>query len=189
MRLKKLKVFYMNLTINTKFFVVFFSLFIMISCKEEQKKEDTQPVKWTKEKSSDFGKSLAEEDKIAIKIYLKTRPNWEMKQTGTGLRYWIYESSDDTLKPVPGNTVDVSFEVRLLNDSLCYKTEEHEVSTFLVDKSNVETGVQEAVKLMSRGDKAKLIIPHHLGHGLVGDMDKIPPLQVLVVDLHLIEIR
>ena len=33
-----------------------------------------------------------------------------------------------------------------------------------------------------------MIIPSHLAHGLTGDMDKIPPLTPIVIDLYVIEI-
>jgi FKBP-type peptidyl-prolyl cis-trans isomerase len=59
------------------------------------------------------------------------------------------------------------------------------IDEFIVDKSNVETGVQEAIKLMKVGDRAKLIIPAHLAHGITGDMNKIPPISTLIVDLKL----
>jgi hypothetical protein len=41
---------------------------------------------------------------------------------------------------------------------------------------------------MSEGDKAKFIIPSHLGHGLLGDFRKIPPLQVLVINIEIVKI-
>ena len=42
--------------------------------------------------------------------------------------------------------------------------------------------------MMREGDKAKLIVPSHLAHGLVGDFDKIPPLTPIVVDIQLYKI-
>ena len=39
------------------------------------------------------------------------------------------------------------------------------------------------------GDKAKLIVPSHLGHGLLGDFDKVPPMRSLVIDIKLIGIK
>jgi len=39
---------------------------------------------------------------------------------------------------------------------------------------------------MRVGDKAKFIVPSHLGHGLSGDFEKIPPLTTLVIDLELV---
>ncbi|MFT5581995.1 MAG: FKBP-type peptidyl-prolyl cis-trans isomerase FkpA, partial [Psychromonas sp.] len=77
----------------------------------------------------------------------------------------------------------------LLDGTDCYKTEENEIDEFKIDRSEVESGVQEAIKLMRIGDKMKLIIPSHLAHGLTGDMNKVPPLSPIVVDLHLVHLK
>ena len=155
---------------------------ILSSCDEDQPKNvDPQ---WSQEQSTELNKRFAEEEQIKIKLYLKQRPKWEMKSSGSGLRYWLYKDLEGP-KAKEGDRVDVQFEVRLLNDELIYKTEDNEYSTFKVDKSDIETGVMEGVKYMSEGDEAKLIIPSHIGHGLLGDLNKIPPLEVLVVDLKL----
>lgn len=163
-------------------------LFVVLitSCEDNEKKYQ-KPVNWTKDKSIEFGKSLAKEEEIMVKLFLKQRPEWKTTATGTGLHYWVYESHGNE-KPVEGQKVEVILEVRLLDDSVCYQTDEGMVNTFLVDKSDIESGVQEGIKYLGVGDKAKLIIPSHLGHGLVGDLDKIPPLQVLIVDIELVNI-
>jgi FKBP-type peptidyl-prolyl cis-trans isomerase len=88
-----------------------------------------------------------------------------------------------------GLTAKVRFKITLLTGEVCYQTEGNEVESFKIDKSDIESGVQEGIKKMHVGDKAKLIIPSHLGHGLVGDFDKIPPLTTIVVDLELISLN
>lgn len=165
--------------------LIVISMMCTSSCEDEQPK-NVKP-KWTQEQSTELNKRFAEEEQIKIKLYLKQRPQWEMKDTGSGLRYWIYNDKEGSTAK-EGDRVDVEFEVKKLNDELIYKTEEGEYSSFKVDKSDVETGVMEGIKYMSEGDEAKLIIPSHIGHGLLGDMNKIPPLQVLVVDLKLVKI-
>ena len=60
---------------------------------------------------------------------------------------------------------------------------------FSIDKSDEESGLNEAVKFLSVGDKAKLILPSHLAHGLLGDLDKIPPQSILLIDVQLIKIK
>lgn len=161
-------------------------LILLSACSEEEVKEKKE-VNWTREQSTHINKQFTKEEEIDIKLFLKRRTEWDMTETGSGLRYWIYDDQ-------PGETakeddyVDVLFEVRMLNDSLIYKTDKNEVSSFKVDKSNVETGVQEGIKFLSEGDKAKFIIPSHLGHGLLGDFRKIPPLQVLVIDIELLKV-
>jgi peptidylprolyl isomerase len=59
----------------------------------------------------------------------------------------------------------------------------------VVDKSDKESGLNEAVKLLSIGDKAKLILPSHLAYGLLGDFDKIPPQSILLIDVQLNKIK
>jgi FKBP-type peptidyl-prolyl cis-trans isomerase len=161
-------------------------VFILFSACEEQEVIEEKP-NWTREQSTHINKQFTKEEEFDIKLFLKRRPEWDMIETGSGLRYWIYDDHPGT-NAREDDYVDVYFEVKMLNDSLIYKTEENEVSSFKVDKSNVETGVQEGVKYMSEGDKAKFIIPSHLGHGLLGDFRKIPPLQVLVINIEIVKI-
>ena len=159
---------------------------LLISCEQKPEEQPKEP-EWSVEHSTTMNEQFTREDEINIRLYLTRRENWEVKSTGSGLRYWIYEDVEGPTAQT-GDRVDVKFEVRMLNDSLLYKTEGNEVSTFKVDRSDIETGVMEGIKYLSEGDKAKLIIPSHIGHGLLGDFKKIPPLQVLVIDLELVKI-
>ncbi len=60
---------------------------------------------------------------------------------------------------------------------------------FVLEKSEKETGVHEALRYMKKGDRAKLILPSYLGHGLLGDRESIPPQSILYIDLELVEIK
>jgi FKBP-type peptidyl-prolyl cis-trans isomerase FkpA len=168
-----------------KWLIVLVVCAFVFACNSSIEETDERPkeIEWSKDQSTQFGESLAREDEIGIRLYLKQRPEWEMKESGTGLRYWIYEQTEGR-SVNKEDVVRVEFKVELLDGTLCYATEKEEYSLFKVDKSDVETGVQEGIKYMREGERAKLIIPSHLGHGLIGDLDKIPPMQVLIVDLH-----
>jgi FKBP-type peptidyl-prolyl cis-trans isomerase len=169
-----------------KFLFSLFLVLLFVSCSEEPKKEPQ--VNWTTQKSSDFSKDLAIEEDIDIKIFLQRKKNWKIIETGSGLRYFIYKNGNGPLAE-SGMTAEVKFEITKLDGTICYKTEGSNTETFKIDKSEIETGVQEGIKYMHVGDRVKLIIPSHLGHGLVGDFDKIPPLTTLVVDLELVSLR
>lgn len=170
-----------------KVYLYIICVLFLLSC-EEKKSDNDQPIHWSKQKSTALASELAFEEQINIQLYLKRRPEWNMTATGTGLQYWIYKDVEG-ITAKEGDIVEVEFEVKMLDDSLCYRTEEFEVSSFKVDKSDIETGVQEGIKFLSKGDEAKLIIPSHLGHGLIGDLNKIPPLQALVVDIKVVDIK
>ncbi len=170
-----------------KLVFMLFAGLILFSCKEDKPIEKPE-INWTKDNSTDLNKELADQEKIDIQLYLDRKTNWKMKETGSGLYYWIYSEGNGP-QALSGSIAQVSFNISLLDGTFCYKTEDDEIEEFRVDKSQVETGVQEAIKLMKEGDKAKLIIPSHLAHGLTGDMNKIPPLTAIVVDIHLYKVK
>ena len=167
--------------------LIIFLMATLGSCGEELP-EVKPEIQWTKENSTNLNKELAEQEKIDIQLYLDRKSTWEMKKTGSGLQFWIYKEGQG-LQAISGGIAQVSFNISLLDGTFCYKTEDDEIEEFKVDNSQVETGVQEAIKLMREGDKAKLIIPSHLAHGLTGDMNKIPPLTPIVVDIELYKVK
>ena len=163
---------------------VIFSCLILLtfSCGGNRQKT---PVKWTKEQSSDLNKQLNEEENYLIEQFLNRHKKWQMTQTGTGLRYLIYHHGEgDTA--VAGLNALVNFKISLLNGEVCYSSDSSGAESFLIDRSNVESGLQEGIKYMRVGDKALLLMPSHLAHGLVGDMNKIPPLEPLLFDIELL---
>jgi FKBP-type peptidyl-prolyl cis-trans isomerase len=159
-------------------------LFLTVVACTEEKEDVPKEVDWSKTDSSNLSKGIAENEEIKIKVFLEMHKNWKMEMTGTGLRYYVYEKGAGA-SPKRGEDVEIEYEVTLLDGSDCYKTEADEYEVLRVDQSEIETGVQEALKLMKVGDRAKLIIPSHIGHGLLGDLEKIPPLTTLVVDIYL----
>lgn len=162
---------------------VVYILFIglIASCTEPEK--PVQPeVNWTKTNSTDLSKELAIQAELDIKLFLEMHKDWDVTRTGSGLQFYIYENGEgDSIHA--GDVAEVEYVISTLDGTECYKTASDEYETFVVDRSEVETGFQEGIKKLRVGDKAKLIIPSHIGHGLVGDMDKIPPLTTLLVDV------
>lgn len=165
------------------------SLLLLFSCTEEEEK--SKDINWTKDNSIDLGKEIAIKEEIDIKLFLESHRDWNMIKTGSGLQYNIYEEGtiDTAYSPRPGDIARIEYIITLLDGSECYKTEDDEYEEIVVDNSGIETGIQEGIKKMTIGDRARLIIPSHLGHGLVGDMNKIPPLTPLVIDIYLTGIK
>lgn len=131
-------------------------------------------------------KELSKEEKLAIDAYVK-RNQFDMVETGTGVRYMIYEKGSGAT----ANSKDVvliDFDIKLLDGTLCYSSRQTGAEQFVVDYDNVESGLHEAIKYLHQGDKAIIIIPSHRAFGLAGDMDRIPPFSTVVYNISLIEI-
>lgn len=168
-----------------KVYISFLFLFLL-SCSQKQDVSE-QEVSWSTEKSTQFNKDVTIEEDLRIKMFLESRKNWKTIKTGSGLRYYIYQRGQG-LKAMPDMNAEVKFKIHLLDGTLCYQTDSLETEIFRIDHSEVESGVQEGIKKLRVGDRAKFIIPSHLGHGLTGDMNKIPPLNTIIVDLELISL-
>ncbi|MNJ86118.1 putative FKBP-type peptidyl-prolyl cis-trans isomerase FkpA precursor [compost metagenome] len=165
---------------------IVFCLLLLSSCSEEV--EQPKPVQWNMEKSTEMNKELAIEQELDIDLYFAQHENWEVKETGSGLRYVILKKTEGKF-PEAEQDAKVQYKISLLDGTEVYKTEKDELDIFRVDKSDMESGIHEGIKLMRLGEKAKLVFPSHLAHGLVGDLEKIPPLSPLVVDIELIGIE
>ncbi len=154
---------------------------------------DTQPVQEKPVNPAEYkqplikaNQTLVEMEEQDIENYI-TRQNWSMTETGSGLRYLIYEKGNGR-KVEGGLVVQCAYETKLLTGKVCYNSDNLGPKEFLVGKGGVESGLEEAVLLLREGDKVKLILPSHLAFGLVGDDDCIPKKAVVVYDLQLVNV-
>ncbi|CAG5080835.1 FKBP-type peptidyl-prolyl cis-trans isomerase [Parvicella tangerina] len=163
-----------------------------LSCKEERPDtvvpETEEPV-LTTEQSIEMSQHWSKDESYLIDQFVK-RNNWPVTISGTGVRYYIYESGTG-MPAKPGQVAVVNFEIRLLDadTTLCYSSNPEKPSEFLIEMDNVESGLHEAITYLREGDKAYIILPHYLAHGLLGDMDKIPPLSPVLYDIELIKLK
>lgn len=158
-----------------------------VSC--GQQGHDMQQNKSRPEKESlmEVNKNLVKTEDQKIEDFI-LRYHWDMKKTGTGLRYMIYEEGHGS-KAQKDRIAQVSFQVSLLDGNVCYSSDEDGLKEFRIGKGGVESGLEEGILLLKEGDRAKFIIPSHLAFGLLGDMNKIPAKATLVYDVKLLKIK
>ncbi len=169
---------------------LFLGLALLAGCaKSEEADSELVPPPASMEQLSEINKDWQKEQQFLIEQFIE-RHGWEMQETGTGLRYMIYEhgnESDSLAKP--GQIAWVQFEISPLGDTVVYRSPEDEAQSFLIEMDHVENGLHEMVTYMRVGDRAKVILPHHLAHGLLGDSQKIPPLTAVLYDLKLVDLE
>lgn len=168
------------------FYLIFFSL-TLFSCRESKKEQEATGNTWNDSASVGFNKDRIQEEELQIKLFLSHHSEIQAQTTGTGLRYQIVKKSNG-INVQPGDSVEVSLKISLLNGSICYQTDSSDIDLFLVDKSSIESGIQEGIKYMKEGEKAIFILPSNLAHGLLGDFEKIPPMSPIKVDVELIKV-
>ncbi|MBK9290644.1 MAG: FKBP-type peptidyl-prolyl cis-trans isomerase [Bacteroidetes bacterium] len=116
------------------------------------------------------------------------RYGWKMQKTGTGLRYSI-ETPGKGDKARYGQLVTLKYKVMLLTGDVIYDSEQLGLKQFVVGRGGVETGLEEGIVMLRKGDKAKFILPSHLAFGLLGDSEKIPPRTPIVYLIEVVDIQ
>jgi FKBP-type peptidyl-prolyl cis-trans isomerase FkpA len=115
------------------------------------------------------------------------RTGWKMKKTGTGLWYDIYETGKGP-QINENENVAVAYTITLLDGTWSDTIDARHPATFRTGMGGVEPGLEEGLLLLHEGDKARFIIPPHLGHGNFGDREHIPPGAILLVNVSMIKL-
>ncbi len=124
-------------------------------------------------------KSEAELDKIATGF----------SKTESGLRYQILQKGDGA-NAEKGKTVSVHYKGQLADGTVfdsSYKR--NEPIDFPLGMGQVIAGWDEGVSLLKVGDKARFVIPSHLGYGSQGAGGVIPPDATLIFDVELMAVK
>jgi FKBP-type peptidyl-prolyl cis-trans isomerase FkpA len=162
-------------------------LIILVACDSRPKEQPSITIvtqKDVEEKSKEANKQYTLKERDELNIYLKNHSE-KFKQTGSGLYYYIF-NPNKAKRAINKQVAQIAYDIRLIDGTLCYSSNEEGVKKFMIGSDNVETGLHEAIQLMAVGEKGRFILPSHLAHGLLGDMDKIPPKSVVIYDIELL---
>jgi len=162
---------------------------LAISC-QSPGPEDRQPAV----DQSDVKESLIKANRFLIRSeeediadFLR-RYGWKMERSGTGLRYLI-ESTKIGQTARYGQRVSLKYKVMLLTGDVIYDSDRLGLKEFTVGRGGVETGLEEGILMLRKGDQAKFVLPSHLAFGLLGDSEKIPPRTPIVYIIEVVDIQ
>ena len=110
-------------------------------------------------------------------------------KTESGLRYQIINKGTG-VQAEKGKNVSVHYKGALPDGTVfdsSYKR--NEPIDFPLGMGNVIAGWDEGIALLKVGDKARFVIPPHLGYGAQGAGGVIPPNATLVFDVELVDVK
>ncbi len=110
-------------------------------------------------------------------------------KTDSGLRYQILQKGTGA-KAQKGQTVSVHYKGQLADGTVfdsSYKRKDP--LEFQVGVGQVIAGWDEGICLLNVGDKARLVIPSHLGYGSRGAGGVIPADATLIFDVELVNVK
>jgi len=173
---------------KTTVWYVFLVMLLFASCGEQKPKPAaTNQEEQLKESLEKANRYLVNDEEEDIQNYIH-RHNYEMISTGTGLRYQVlHQGAGDTI--CPGQLVSLEYELRNIMGDVIYTSENDGVKSFVVGHGDVESGLDEAVRHLRKDDVAVVIIPSHLGYGLLGDQKSIPERATLIYTLKVKDVK
>ncbi|HKK67022.1 MAG TPA: FKBP-type peptidyl-prolyl cis-trans isomerase [Bacteroidales bacterium] len=170
--------------------IVQFLLLSSIACQRDNQPEQKNLKdieKEYKEPMMDWNQRKLRDQDLRIKGYAERR-NWNMTRTGSGLYYEIYENGKGP-KSDTGDLAIINYHLELLDGTYCYSSDSTGSRELRLGRVRIESGLEEGLLKMRTGDKARLIIPPHLGYGMPGDGNKIPSDATLVYHVELTELQ
>lgn len=165
-------------------------MFLVTSC---QNTEETGEVKKfdqikIKEQFIKANKQVVTKENDEMDYYQKSH-QMNFVKTNSGVRYFVYKPSVKGDSIEDGDIIKINYTVSLLDGTECYTSRTDGPKEFKVGMENIEDGIHKAVLYLKTGDKALIMIPSHLAHGLLGDSKKIPPQVPIMYDIEILALK
>lgn len=124
---------------------------------------------------------LVQKDREIILNYIE-RKHLDMKESSTGLWFMIKEpGSGDFFSD--NDKIILNYECELLDGTVCYSSATLGAKEVVLGRSELESGLNEGLRMLKPGAEAVFILPPFLGHGLVGDGNRIPPRATIIYNV------
>lgn len=174
-----------NKQTSMRVFLLSLSLLALLSCQSQEKPPlSDEQIKQYRENLVQAHRYLVGKDADSIRKIVKQR-KWNMTETQTGMFIEVLShGAGDSVKT--SDRVSLKYKLSLLNNTLCYSSDSLGVKEFTVGQGGVEAGLEEAVLLLCKGDKARLVLPPHLAYGVPGDMKCIPRMAILIYEIEVV---
>ena len=179
--------------------LIFFTM-LFVACGSGDKQTDTSPRvinNNVQENIEKVNKFLNAKDNDRIEAFLRRH---DLQATFDETGFWIAQiEKGNGEKITNGILVALKCEIFLLDGTLCYQYDENNPLVFVTGKSNelstdlatqnVVSGLHNALLLMKKNERAVLVFPPYLAHGIIGDGANIPPRSILVYDVKILDIE
>jgi FKBP-type peptidyl-prolyl cis-trans isomerase len=158
-------------------------LLLLTAC-HHSSDDNKQVLVLDKNRLINVNRHLANKDLDVMRHFVK-RKSWKMSFSDSG---YFYEILDEGVQPTitDNKLIICDYNITLLDGTHCYSKKN---KNFVVGGTDEISGLHHAVKFLGKGGKARFIFPSHLAYGLQGDFDKIPPLAILLYNIHITDVK
>lgn len=167
--------------------ILFTFLVVLAGCKTPVQERAAGPDESVRRSLIETNQYMRERHREHIMAFAE-RAGWSMTETSTGLWYEILQRGAGPAVE-KDKLVIYTYETRLLNGKVCYTADAENPKKIISGKGNIEAGLEEGLRLMQAGGKARFMIPPHLAHGNFGDRQCIPGSSVLIITVEVLEVK
>jgi len=132
----------------------------------------------------DLNSYMVQKDRERIQNYAE-RKKLTVKESPTGLWYQII-SEGEGKRFTDKDKVIFNYECSLLDGTMCYSSEKSGPKEVVLGRSELEPGMNEALRMLKPGGSATFILPPFMAYGLTGDGKMIPPRAVIVYNVNIL---
>jgi FKBP-type peptidyl-prolyl cis-trans isomerase FkpA len=162
-------------------------IILVSGCQPDKKRHSSKDISEAQQTLVKINKALVINDREVIESYIKRQKLDSMKESGSGLYYFIWGNPKGDLVKT-GNVVEYNYKISMLDGTVCYQSEAGNPKKFKVGLGGVESGLEQAVLLMCQGQKGIFILPPHLAYGLLGDEKMIPSRSIIVYEIEMLNV-
>jgi len=131
---------------------------------------------------------MRKQEVIDREAWLKEN-NITVKPTASGL-YFIQKQAGSGVKVEPGDKVSAHYTGYYLNGQVFDSSvDAPQPFAFVAGNAQVIQGWDEAVMMMRKGGKARIILPSEIAYGQSDPRSPIPPFSTLVFDLEIVDVE
>jgi FKBP-type peptidyl-prolyl cis-trans isomerase FkpA len=172
------------------YLVILFITFIVYACHVEPQVESKTLDNQNKidEALLKTNRFMVRRDQDHIANYVRRR-GLEMNRTETGIWYVIAKNAKEE-KAVEGDIISYAFKLWHIDGTLLDSATIASPRYLRLGKSGQETGLEQMMYLLGKGDIAKIILPPYMAYGNFGDPEKnIPAGAILIYDIEILNIQ
>ena len=152
------------------------------SCRSEPGNGNSKQVPGKKE-LADMNRYLVQKDRERIESYIGRR-GLPMKESPSGLWYFI-ENEGHGAPLTDNDRVLMEYDCFLIDGTRCYSSQELGPRELIIGRSEMEPGLNQALRMLRPGGEGIFIMPPFLGFGLKGDGKSIPSRATIVYEIRI----
>ena len=167
--------------------LIFIVAFVSCSAPKPRKPIVRKTATFLKE-SIERNKVINQVEEQALLDYIRIDSMNNYSTSPNGFWYRYTKDSLATKLPVKGDEVTYAYEIKDVNNQILYTKEELGDRTYLVDREELISGLQDGLKLMKEGEEMVFLFPSYKAYGYSG-YKKIAGNQPLVYTVELKKIK